>query len=293
MSHFGPAHADIAGQKTLEETGETGMTQECDQTADKTQGSAGEDDTLDIVRLLIETEARYEKVHSAAQKGETGAGNQPLGARVSPRRVTLRGKPVDTRGAAVPEDLTSDISEAPELEDLRPRRFGLRLPRIAFPRLCRPTLQRRARQKTAGGQASNRAKSLQQYAQYAKLAALSGLAVLILFKPWLIPLMLFVLAWLSLVAFLLLGSARISELAEGVWMFYRSRRPERAQRVLARLQRAADSVDGVLARLPAKWVDGVFTPDLGRSELAREEADIELPRDDPFERLARQGTPAE
>ena len=101
------------------------------------------------------------------------------------------------------------------------------------------------------------------------------------------------LVWLALIVFLLLGSARISELSEGAWIWYQSKRPDRAQKIIVRLQRAADRVDGLLARLPERFSDGIYTPDLGRSERDMALENVELPQDDPFERLALRRSPAE
>ena len=94
--------------------------------------SAKDDDTLDIVRLLIETETRHAKVHperrgEAHGEGRDDAGASSAAARIAPRRVTLRGQPKDVRGRPV---AASD--EAPyRAEDLRPSRFGLKWPRLS------------------------------------------------------------------------------------------------------------------------------------------------------------------
>ena len=93
--------------------------------------SARDDDTLDIVRLLIETETRHAKAHperrgEAHGEGRDDAGASSAAARIAPRRVTLRGQPKDVRGRPV---AASD--EAPyRAEDLRPSRFGLKWPAL-------------------------------------------------------------------------------------------------------------------------------------------------------------------
>ena len=250
--------------------------------------SAKDDDTLDIVRLLIETETRHAKVHperrgEAHGEGRDDAGVSSAAARIAPRRVTLRGQPKDVRGRPV-EASDEALYRA---EDLRPSRFGLKWPRLsALKRIG--GMRARSRQHAGTSKIEK-----DQILRYLKLMGLTALALVILLKPWLIPLVLFMLVWLALIVFLLLGSARISELSEGAWIWYQSKRPDRAQKIIERLQRAADRVDGLLARLPERFSDGIYTPDLGRSERDMALENVELPQDDPFERLALRRSPAE
>ena len=250
--------------------------------------SAKDDDTLDIVRLLIETETRHAKAHperrgEAHGEGHDDASASSAAAPISPRRVTLRGQPKDVRGRPV---AASDEARY-RAEDLRPGRFGLKWPRLsALKRIG--GMRARSRQHVGTSKIEK-----DQILRYLKLAGLTALALVILFKPWLIPLVLFMLVWLALIVFLLLGSARISELSEGAWIWYQSKCPERAQKIIMRLQRAADRVDGLLARLPERFSDGIYTPDLGRSERDMALENVELPQDDPFERLALRRSPAE
>ena len=107
-------------------------------------------------------------------------------------------------------------------EDLRPSRFGLKWPRLsALKRIG--GMRARSRQHAGTSEIEK-----DQILRYLKLMGLTALALVILLKPWLIPLVLFMLVWLALIVFLLLGSARISELSEGAWIWYQSKCPERA-----------------------------------------------------------------
>lgn len=108
------------------------------------------------------------------------------------------------------------------------------------------------------------------------------LAVMI-WRPWLIPGLLFLTFWLGLIAYFTLGPERVSELVQAGWERFSRRFPERAGRILARVQHGADRMDGWLARLPERWTDGIYLPDLGRSTV--NENPVEE-RDDPFEKLA-------
>ena len=117
--------------------------------------------------------------------------------------------------------------------------------------------------------------------------------MIVFLKPWLVPLLVFMFVWLALIVFLLLGSARISEVAQRAWELFQQKRPEQAARIMTKLQNTADRVDGILARLPARFVDGFFTPDLGRSQRDMARENVQLPQDDPFERLAARRQPAQ
>ncbi len=104
-----------------------------------------------------------------------------------------------------------------------------------------------------------------------------------IWKPWLIPGLLFLLFWVSLIVYFSLGPDRVTELVLGGWEFFEKRQPERAARWLARIQSGADRVDGWLARLPERWTDGIYLPDLGRSGVGGDALDD---RPDPFDRLS-------
>lgn len=258
--------------------------------------SAKDDDTLDIVRLLIETETRHAETHperlgEAHGEARGDAGESSAAASIAPRRVTLRGKPKMLRarpeGDPDEDEAMTWVGSDGTSEDLRPSRFGLKLPRL--------TRLKQIRRKVARFKAPSGKRKFEkdQMMRYAKLTGLTALALVVLFKPWLIPLILFMLAWLALIVFLLLGSARISEILESAWLWYQGKRPEKAQKIMERLQCAADRVDGILARLPERFSDGIYTPDLGRSARDMALENVQLPQDDPFERLALRRAPAE
>lgn len=281
--------------------------------AQSTPCSAQDDATLDIVRLLVETEARYVAAQQArGVEVEDSAGAAPAGGFAVPQPLTLKGVPRQ-RGQPLPPEM----GELGEVEDLRPYRLGMRLPlwlvrgpsawrarwrrerrpgagglhrwfgaRLAWP-LKRAVRPRRAAQSDATPVPRGRLR------RRIRLVAFGAAVVVIWAKPWLVPVLLFMALWLVLIGFLVLGSARVSEVFALACQAYQRRWPASAARVVLRLQAAADRLDGLLARLPARISDGVYTPDLGRSarDLAREGA--QLPEADPYERLHRQRTAAE
>ena len=116
-----------------------------------------------------------------------------------------------------------------------------------------------------------------------KQAALVALVAVMVWWPWLIPGLLFLTFWAGLIAYFSLGPDRVSELVVSAWAKFEKRSPERAARSLARIQAAADRIDGWLARLPERWTDGIYLPDLGRSQVIEAASE---PKGDPFDRLA-------
>ena len=246
--------------------------------------TAAEDATLDIVRLLVETEARHAEAHVDRQAtAGHDTGDVPVAPRVAPRRVTLLGKPQGRGGRPLA------APEVAELEDLRPRRFGLKLPRLGRKPAVKPAAKPVKEQSGAPRMNLNR----KDMARYGKLAALVAVGLVVLFRPWLIPLLLFMAVWLGLIVFLLLGSARVSELGAAAWEYYQQRRPKGAAKIVTRLQNAADRLDGILARMPARVADGIYTPDLGRSARDMAQQNRSLSEEDPFARLGGSRSPAE
>lgn len=108
------------------------------------------------------------------------------------------------------------------------------------------------------------------------------LLALMIWRPWLIPGLLFLALWVILIVYFTVGPDRITELALGVWEWFSKRHPERAQRWLTRIQAGADRLDGWLAALPESWTDGIYLPDLGRSATEERPEALEA---DPFDRL--------
>jgi hypothetical protein len=115
--------------------------------------------------------------------------------------------------------------------------------------------------------------------------AVALLIVVMLWKPWLLPALIFALFWICLIAWLTMGPDRASEVIAFVWERFARRFPDRAARWLKRIQAGADRIDGWLARLPERWTDGIYLPDLGRSQ-ALEDGEEVVEQPDPFERLA-------
>ncbi len=225
--------------------------------------SEGEDETLDIVRSMIEAETHEMGPHPQnPSRNDGGTSAAAQGQRAHEAGLETPQRPADPL----------EGQNAPSGED-RHARKQRNLSRSGG----RPGRDRLGFRQGLKGKWAVRG---------ARWAALAAAALLLILKPWLLPLMIFMMIWFSLILFLLLGSARLAELTQRVWTVYSARRPERAARVYKVLQRAADKADGLLARLPETWTDGIYTPDLGRSARGLSAERRAALEDDPFARLA-------
>lgn len=126
-------------------------------------------------------------------------------------------------------------------------------------------------------------KAVKDFRPTRKQIALFALLVVMVWRPWLIPGLVFVLFWVGLIAYLTIGPDRIAEICAARWDWFQQRHPERAATLQGKVQRGADRVDGWLARLPESWTDGIYLPDFGRSAAQGGALDDQP---DPFDRLA-------
>ncbi|UYV36397.1 hypothetical protein N4R57_15450 [Rhodobacteraceae bacterium D3-12] len=126
-------------------------------------------------------------------------------------------------------------------------------------------------------------KAVREFRPTRKQIALFAFLVVMVWRPWLIPAVVFVLFWVGLIAYLTVGPDRIAEISAARWDWFQQRYPDRAANLRGKVQRGADRVDGWLARLPESWTDGIYLPDFGRSAAEGGTLDDQP---DPFDRLA-------
>lgn len=119
----------------------------------------------------------------------------------------------------------------------------------------------------------------------AKPVLFGGLVLFVWHRPWAIPLLLFALLWIGVVLCALVGTDRIGRAAMRGYRWLEARRPDRAEALRARADRAAMRLDQLLDRLPARWTQGLYLPDFSRDALSPDAPDLER---DPFERLVAQ-----
>ena len=110
---------------------------------------------------------------------------------------------------------------------------------------------------------------------------LLALALVMVWKPLLLPLIVLVTFWIGLICYLTLGHERSAAGAARIWSGYERRWPARAARARRRADGFALWWDRVLDRLPERWAARLAMPDLSGDAPG-------LPDDapDPFERLA-------
>jgi hypothetical protein len=208
---------------------------------------------VDAIRLMMEADDRALKIrNSTPEPAKAQAPNNSEMAEQpakTPRRKMLKGR------SALP-----DLTVAPDTPKHRPTRAqGDREP-----------LVRRLLARVSGFRPTR------------KQIALTALAVVMVWRPWLIPGILFLLFWIALIVHLTLGPDRVAELLTPVREKLAARYPEKAAALRRRAQAGADRVEGWIEKLPERWRDGIYLPDLGRSDSA---GVPEAMKADPFDRL--------
>lgn len=179
------------------------------------------------------------------------------------------------RGAGLDApDSARDMIRKVMQEDDRPTRHK-RLPKLEPPEPAPARARRRGRDRAANAAPRRR------YRLRAGHVWLLAIALVMVWKPLLLPLIVLVAFWIALVCYLTLGHERVAAACARMWSRFAARWPARAARVRHRGDALALWWDGVLDRLPEKWAARLALPDLSGDAPG-------LPEDapDPFERLA-------
>lgn len=163
---------------------------------------------------------------------------------------------------------SEDLAENPD----RPRRRLL--PTFSWPRL----LSRPEGRAPVG--ATPRA--LTGYRPTRKHVILAVLALIMVLRPLLIPLVVLVTFWVVLIAYLTVGPDRWTEIIAGAFQRYAARKPEKAERLRLKADAVAIRIDRLLDWLPDSWADRLSLPDFSQpfDQAGADE------RPDPFDRLA-------
>jgi hypothetical protein len=112
---------------------------------------------------------------------------------------------------------------------------------------------------------------------------LAGLALLVLFRPWLIFGLLFLFAFVVVGVILILGYDGFWHRVMGVARWYARKHPSRSAELHRKLDNFAVRFDAFLDRFPEGTVDGLYLPDFG--DLAEAEARHDEALDRRFENL--------
>lgn len=116
-----------------------------------------------------------------------------------------------------------------------------------------------------------------------RVALIAAAVGFIYMWPWFIPLTLFVAFWVVLIVCAMGAGERIGDVMIRGYLWLDARNPDRAERLRQRADRAAMRIDALLDRLPDRWTEGLYMPDLSRAALIPQEFDD---RPDPFDRIA-------
>ena len=201
-------------------------------------------------------------------------------------------KQLESARESIAQILKAERAVMPEVT--RRRRRWLRVPRVRLPRL---TLRRSPvadkRQNANGSvpatgiavplhaRVTRRLPEwLRNYRPTKKHVAWAVVAGLVIYRPLMVPLVVLLLVWLVLIAYLTLGPDRWGEILGGAWQRLHARKPDLAQRIRPRADRFAEKFDRLLDWLPDSWAERLALPAFSGAQ----EGDDDRP--DPFDRLA-------
>ncbi len=112
-----------------------------------------------------------------------------------------------------------------------------------------------------------------------QVALATGILVMVV-KPWLLPILLVLVLAILLVSYWTLGHDRSVEVGVRAMEVFRKYCPELAARVEGRARNGLRRVNAMVEKLPEKWTEGLYLPDL---EPAPDKP--EKMQNDPFDRL--------
>ncbi|KIN65965.1 hypothetical protein Z946_688 [Sulfitobacter noctilucicola] len=221
--------------------------QQADTSPDAGPPSDLDPNALAAIRELLHTEATEPVQPAPERQTEAPAQAVPV-APVAPRR---------TRSAAAP-------LEAPAVSPKgQPQQEAFAdLPNEPVRRAAAPGLKAR----------------IMSYRPTPKHMILFSIALLVLFRPWLVIGLFFLSLFVMVGVFLILGYDGFWRRAMGLARWYAQRRPSRAAELHQKLDAFAMKWDAVLDRFPEGSVDGLYLPDFGELEAAESRHDAALER---------------
>ncbi|MEB8387327.1 hypothetical protein OO012_08815 [Rhodobacteraceae bacterium KMM 6894] len=215
----------------------------------------------EIDHVIAQTLAQNRQIEARAALPDIACQDELLGlAGRNARRDAQRETAAATRLTTVQHTANANGANRP-VEDLTGRGIRLRLPRLTGTK--RKTLRR--------------------------LVLIVGLGAMVYTWPWVIALMLFLTLAAVLAGLAALGSERIGARMLRVFLWLDARNPARAERLRLRADGLAMRIDALLDRLPDRWTEGLYMPDLSRAALIPQELGD---RPDPFDRIAAQARQA-
>ena len=113
---------------------------------------------------------------------------------------------------------------------------------------------------------------------------LAVLALIMYFRPFLIPVLILINLLVGLIIYLSLGPDRAHEHLAAAWGWLVRNRPKRAEKLRGMADRFALRFDAFLDRLPDRWAEKLALPDFSQSAQAQSKLED---RPDPFDRLQK------
>lgn len=239
-----------------------------DPAAEERSGSKGDRSPEEAIRELIARQGRGD-----AQAAPANSAGKPAreGTEASPPVPTE--SPVADKapaGAGTPPAMAVGAAN-------RLKRRQLTVPRLRPPPLPGlPRLRKLPRPPRASGLLAVRKRG---YRPKRKHVIWATVAMVMLWRPLLLPGIAFVSFWILLIVYFTLGPDRVTELISVMWHWLAARRPEQAGRIRGRAVAWTAKANALTAKLPGMWAERLHLPD-----LSEERADADGP--DPFERLA-------
>ncbi|VAV88220.1 hypothetical protein MNBD_ALPHA07-941 [hydrothermal vent metagenome] len=123
---------------------------------------------------------------------------------------------------------------------------------------------------------------LKAYRPTRKHIGFAVLALVVFFRPWLIPITILTLVVIAVIAWLSLGPDRVTEFIYGLWLRLRARNPEQAEKIRSRFQAGVTRINKISDWMPGKWAERARLPDFSDDNQQAPSPD----RVDPFDRLA-------
>jgi len=192
----------------------------------------------------------------------------------------VKPQPVEERQAAKAEAAFAPLPEQEEPAGGSRNAHPAKAPKKAAKRAAKPASNRdgivaRAKAKVLG------------YRPTPRHTVLACLALLIVFRPWLVLGLIFLSLFIVAGIFLILGYDGFWRRAMGLARWYARRRPSRSAELHRKLDNFAMKWDAVLDRFPEGSVDGLYLPDFG--DLAEAEARHDATLDRRFDSLRENG----
>lgn len=185
--------------------------------------------------------------------------------------AAIRAMMAEAAPAAPAPETEAPVEVAPEVA--MPPRTMARVSRAELPPLAAPAPEAPRRPKAQG-----RLARVGAWRPTPRQVVWTGVALLVLFRPWLVLGLLFLSVILVTGLFLALGYEGFWRRVLWLMRRYAGRQPERAARLQARLDAFAMKWDALLDRFPEGSVDGLYLPDFGEMAAADARHDAALAR---------------